>query len=175
MSKRIPCDLPNGDREGCKHSTCFFSGKSEEGIPIDQNLITATDCKSRIWTLIEATKKVASFFKDVKGADGGRGKIMGELYSLCGLLEQVAKFVENDSNRLPNLTSLFHRNGPLDQYMEIIQGLVPKLTTAHGLAEVAKKCKFVASKKDIQNDMSTLEHYKTTFMAYLNFERCKRS
>lgn len=59
----------------------------------------------------------------------------------------IAGTVQQYAQNIPILTSLVVPDGPLGQYKKEIEGLVPKLT---------KKFKFIASKKDIQDTMSTL-------------------
>ena len=121
--------------------------------------------------LLEATKRTVGFIQDVKDAKDDRAKIVLELQGCAGILQMIAVTVQQDAHSLPNLASLLVPNGQLDQYKREIEGLVPKLTTAHGIHDIAKRFKFVASKKDIQDTISTLEHYKTTFLVCMNFDQ----
>lgn len=121
--------------------------------------------------LLEATRKTVGFIQDLKDAKDDRAKIVRGLQGCAGILQMIAVTVQQDAQSLLNLASLVAPNGPLDQYKREVEGLVPKLTTAHGISDIAKKFKFVASKKDIQDTMPTLEHYKTVFVFCMNFDQ----
>lgn len=43
-------------------------------------------------------------------------------------------------------------NEPLDQYKKDIEALVPKLTTARGISDIANRFEFVTTKTDFQDN-----------------------
>ena len=121
--------------------------------------------------LLEATNRTVGFIQDLEDAKDDRAKIVRELEGCAGILQMIAVTVQQDAQSLPNLASLVVPNVPLDEYKREVEGLVPKLTTAHGISDIAKRFKFDASKKDIQDTISTLEHCKTTFLLCMNFDQ----
>lgn len=122
--------------------------------------------------LVESTKKIVGFIQDLKDAKDDRAKIVRELQGCAGILGMIAVTVQQDAQQsLPNLASLVFPGGPLEQYKKDIEELVPKLTTAHGVSDLAKRCKFIASKKDIQDTLTALEHYKNTFIICINLDQ----
>ena len=121
--------------------------------------------------LIETTRKSIKFIQDLKDAKDDRAKIVRELEGCAGILQKIVAAVQQDAKSLPNLASLVVPDGPLDQYKKEVEYLVPKLTSAHGLFAIAKTVKFTTNKKKIQETITMLDRYKSTFLFCLNFDQ----
>ena len=119
----------------------------------------------------ETTRKTIKFIQDLKDAKDDRAKIVRELEACAGILSKIGATIQQDAQSLPNLASLVVPNGPLDQYKKEIEHLVPKLTSAHGVSAIAKTVKFTTNKKKIQETITTLDRYKSTFLVCLNFDQ----
>ena len=124
-----------------------------------------------IVALVETTLKTVKFIRDLKDAKDDRAKIVRDLEGCAGILQKIVATVQQDAQSLPNLASLVVPEGPLDQYKKEIEDLVPKLTTPHGVFGIAKTVKFTTSKQKIQETVTTLDQYKSTFLICLNFDQ----
>ena len=97
--------------------------------------------------LVETTLKTIKFIQDLKDAKDDRAKIVRELEGCVGILQKIVATVQQDAQSLPNLASLVVPDGPLDQYKEEIEHLIPRLTSTHTVLAIAKTIKFTTNKK----------------------------
>ena len=121
--------------------------------------------------LVETTLKTIKFIQDLKDAKDDRAKIVRELEGCAGILQKIVDTVPQDAQSLQNLASLTVPKGPLDQYKKEFENLVLKLTSSHGVFAIAKTVRFTTNKKRIQETMTTLDRYKSTFLICLNFDQ----
>jgi hypothetical protein len=83
-----------------------------------------------IISVIETCQMVIRFIKDVVDADEDRNKIMDQIRGSVDIFFKLDDVVKKNPDRLPDLQSLLVQGGCADQYQRIVEGLIPRLTSA---------------------------------------------
>ena len=127
---------------------------------------------SGIIAVLHVTKEVISYLKETRDAPKELTKVYGEAQNLAILLYELKDCVagRNFHDRWLLITSgLAARNGPLDQYKEALEGLVPKVT-GRGLGKVGQVFAWKFNKDEVMVLLGQIERIKSLVQIALQLD-----
>ena len=124
-----------------------------------------------ITALITTCNQAVSFVAGVVKAGAARNAIIEELHFSILTLYKIKDAVDKYGDQVSNLHSLTVKGGWADQYKELVEALVDKLEKKRGLKDVFKRIIFVVDKADIQNELDTLQRYRSHFEECLSVDQ----
>jgi hypothetical protein len=127
---------------------------------------------SGIIAVLHVTKEVISYLKETKDAPKELTKIYGEAQNLAILLYELKDCVagrDSHDRWLLTTSGLAARNGPLDQYKEALEGLVPKVT-GRGLGKVGQVFAWKFNKDEVMVLLSQIERIKSLVQIALQLD-----
>ena len=124
-----------------------------------------------ITALIATCNQAVSFVGGVVKAGTARNAILQELRFSILTLYKIKDAVGEYGDQVSNLRSLTVKGGWADHYKELVEALVDKLVKKRGLKDVYKRIKFVVDEADIQNELDTLQRYRSHFEECLSVDQ----
>jgi len=127
---------------------------------------------SGIIAVLQVTKEVISYLKETKDAPKELTKVYEEAKNLVILLYELKDLVAGQDSHGPWLqttSGLAARNGPLDQYKEALEILVPKIT-GRGLRKAGQVLSWKFSKEEAMTLLSRIERIKSLVQVALEMD-----
>ncbi|KAJ7270998.1 hypothetical protein C8J57DRAFT_295558 [Mycena rebaudengoi] len=126
--------------------------------------VTAVGLVASILQLVAATKSVIDLGRDARNATKDQQDLFLEVQNLAPLLEDVHSRLKQSNNRSVN--GIQHLGKPLDQLKETMEHITRKLGSANKVGSGALVWTFW-SKKEVDEDLAKIEHFKTVLYAWL--------
>lgn len=105
----------------------------------------------------------------VKNAPKDIARIINEVKSLHGILEQLQELLENadDATRSSILILLCSPDGPIEKCMGDLEGLREMLAPGNGLKELKRQLTWPIKEKEVRKTLDSIERHKATFSIVL--------
>jgi hypothetical protein len=130
---------------------------------------------SGIIAILQATKAVISYLRDVDEADEHKTKILLELSAIRGILQTINDLTTNatkDDSLLRNIEGLA---APLAEYQSLLSRLEKVLEPSQGLKRIGKALKWSFERKNVLEDLATIERCKSLFGLALHADHLELS
>jgi hypothetical protein len=117
-----------------------------------------------IVALLQVTRSVINYLKDVHDAPRDRIDFLVEMSGLEGLLDALRCRVQEAKSGDPwlaELRPLGIKSGPLDQFNSDLKRMASKLEPLTGLKEIKRRLAWTYDKVEIKDILSKIERVKT--------------
>lgn len=117
-----------------------------------------------IVAVLQLSDKVVRYLGDIKDSSKDRQRLLIEIHSVTGLLYMLKERLERaGSETLSMIHSLNAPEGPVTQFRQALEELVPKLLPAEGWRKVGETLSWPFKKEEIIAILGRIERQKSLF------------